>query len=79
MGVPSPSAIYRAVMGDAAVPHVFAYLDPGSASIMYQAILATLIAAPILGVNYIKRGWRSLQRRLPGYREEPGPGDHTKP
>jgi hypothetical protein len=78
MAVTSPSAIDCAVMGDAAVPHVFAYLDPGSASIMFQAILATLIAAPILGFNYIKRGWRSLLRRLPGHREEPGPGDRTQ-
>jgi hypothetical protein len=64
-------------MGDVALPHVFAYLDPGSASLLFQAILATTIAAPILFINYIKRGLRSIQRRLPGNREEPGSGDRT--
>jgi hypothetical protein len=64
-------------MGDVALPHVFAYLDPGSASLVFQAILATTIAAPILFINYIKRGWRSLQRRLPGNRADSGSGDRT--
>jgi hypothetical protein len=65
-------------MGDVALPHVFAYLDPGSASLLFQAILATTIAAPILFIGYIKRGWRAIVRRLPGNREEPGTGDRTQ-
>jgi hypothetical protein len=65
-------------MGEVAVHHVFAYLDPGSGSMLIQVIIAGSIAIPVLFINYIKRGWRSLQRRLPGYREEPSPGERTE-
>ena len=65
-------------MGDVALPHVFAYLDPGSVSMLFQVVIGTAIAAPIIFMGYIKRGWRSIVRRLPGNREEPGTGDRTR-
>ena len=67
-------------MGDVALPHVFvfAYLDPGSVSMLFQVVIGTAIAAPIIFMGYIKRGWRSIVRRLPGNREE-RPGDRTSP
>lgn len=66
------------MMGDVALPHVFAYLDPGSVSMLFQVVIGTAIAAPIIFMGYIKRGVRSIQRRLPGNRDDPGSGDRSR-
>ena len=40
---------------------VFAYLDPGSISIAFQAVIAGIIAIPILFRNKISAAVRSLR------------------
>jgi hypothetical protein len=40
---------------------VFAYLDPGSASIVFQAVIAGIIAVPVLFRNKIAAMVRSVR------------------
>ena len=40
---------------------VFAYIDPGSGSLVIQALIAGLVAIPVLFRNQIRRLARSLR------------------
>jgi hypothetical protein len=46
------------------VPHVFAYLDPGSGSLIIQAALAAMISVPVIFRNRIARGARAVKRAV---------------
>ena len=50
---------------------VFAYLDPGSASIVFQAVIAAIIAIPVLFRNKIAAAIRAV--RGAGRTDSPGP------
>jgi hypothetical protein len=67
------------VMGEVAVPHVFAYVDPGSLSILFQAGVATVIAIPIILRNYIRRGVHRVGQMLPGRHESASPNTEQSP
>jgi hypothetical protein len=41
---------------------VFAYLDPGSGSLIIQALIAGIVAVPILLRNKISQGVRAVRR-----------------
>ena len=41
--------------------HVFAYLDPGSASIIFQAAIAGIIAVPVIFRNKISQMVKSVR------------------
>ncbi len=41
--------------------HVFAYLDPGSGSIIIQAVIAGIIAVPVIFRNKISAFVRSIK------------------
>jgi hypothetical protein len=51
------------------VPHVLAYLDPGSGSLLVQGAIAMAVAAPIVARNKIAAGIvavrRTVRRRQP--------------
>jgi hypothetical protein len=55
------------------VPHVFAYLDPGSGSLILQAAIAGLVAVPIVLRRQISRGARALRRLAPRTASKPAP------
>jgi hypothetical protein len=61
--------------------HVFAYLDPGSASIVFQALIAGVIAVPVIFRNRISAMVRAIRGQgTPETKEpaaEPAPGDTT--
>ena len=52
---------------------VFAYIDPGSGSLVIQAIVAALVAVPIFFRHQIRRAIRSV-RGGGTDRPEPSPG-----
>ena len=41
--------------------HVFAYLDPGSASIVFQALIAGIIAVPVIFRNRLSQMIRAVR------------------
>ena len=45
--------------------HVFAYLDPGSAALIFQAAIAGLVAVPIMFRRQLSRFVRALRRKPP--------------
>jgi hypothetical protein len=51
------------------VPHVFAYLDAGTGSMLIQAVIAGLVAAPIIFRRQVSNAARAL-RRLTGSHPE---------
>ena len=51
----------RSSRGDAAVDLVFAYIDPGSGSLLIQALIAGLVAIPIFFRNQIGRAVRAIR------------------
>jgi hypothetical protein len=46
------------------MPHVFAYLDPGSGSLIIQAAVAAVVAVPVIFRNRISRGARAVRRAV---------------
>jgi hypothetical protein len=50
-------------MGEVAVAHVYAYLDPGSASLLFQAAIATIVALPYMLRRQLASIWNSVFRR----------------
>ena len=50
--------------------HFLAYIDPGSGSLIFQAVIATLLAVPFFLRQQIARVVRNLRRG-------PRPGDDT--
>jgi hypothetical protein len=55
-----------------AVPHVFLYLDPGSGSLLIQALLASMVAVPVLLRNKITAGLRAVRSAVRGDHSDPG-------
>jgi hypothetical protein len=53
-----------------AVPFVFAYVDPGSASLIAQALIAGIVAIPILLRGKIVAATRAARRALSRSRQE---------
>jgi hypothetical protein len=55
-----------------AVPHVFAYLDPGSGSLMVQAGIATAVSVTLVARSKIAAGLvavrRGVRRRQPDHK-----------
>ena len=55
------------------MPHLFAYLDPGSGSMLIQvaiSMVAVVAAAPILLRNKIVNGWRARRHPVTPPEEE---------
>ena len=48
------------------MPHVFLYLDPGSGSLLIQALLASMVAVPVLLRNKITAGLRAVRSAVRG-------------
>jgi hypothetical protein len=46
------------------VPHLFAYLDPGSGSLIIQAAVAAMVSVPVIFRNRIARGARAVRRAV---------------
>jgi hypothetical protein len=44
------------------VEHVLAYIDPGSGSLIIQALIASIVAIPILLRSQIARGVGAIRR-----------------
>jgi hypothetical protein len=44
------------------VEHLLAYIDPGSGSLIIQALIATIVAIPILLRSQIARGVGAIRR-----------------
>jgi hypothetical protein len=55
--------------GGAVVPHIFAYLDAGTGSMIIQAVIAGLVAVPIVFRRQVGNGVRAV-RRLTGRSRE---------
>jgi hypothetical protein len=49
--------------GEIVVPHVLAYVDPGSGSLLIQAAIATMVAIPFIVRRQIASVWNSVFRR----------------
>jgi hypothetical protein len=60
------------------VHHLFAYLDPGSGSMLIQAVVAGLVAAPIVLHRQVSRGARALRRLVPGAQRETAPVERDR-
>jgi hypothetical protein len=45
------------------VEHLLAYIDPGSGSLIIQALIATIVAIPFLFRQQFARASRALRRR----------------
>ena len=43
--------------------HLLAYIDPGSGSLIIQALIATVVAVPILLRTHIARGVGAIRRK----------------
>ena len=50
-------------MGEVAVHHVFAYVDPGTGSMLIQVALAAIVAVPVIVRRQIASVWNSVFRR----------------
>jgi hypothetical protein len=55
---------------------VFAYVDPGSGSLIIQAVIAGLVAGPILLRNKIAQGARAVRRAIGREPERPASTVH---
>lgn len=53
--------------------HVFAYLDAGSGSLIIQAVIAGLVAAPIVFRRQVSRVVRAVRRLPPDSSRESHP------
>lgn len=53
------------------MPFIFAYLDAGSGSLIIQAVIAALVAGPILLRNKISEGVRAVRSSFRRGSEEP--------
>lgn len=54
---------------------IFAYIDPGSGSLIVQALIAGLVAVPIFFRHQIRRIARTLRGREEPTTETPGQDD----
>jgi hypothetical protein len=52
------------------MPHIFAYLDAGTGSMIIQAVIAGLVAIPIVFRRYLGNGVRAVRRMTGGRTEE---------
>lgn len=52
------------------MPFVFAYIDPGSVSLIIQAAIAGIVAVPILLRSRIVAGTRAVRRALSRERQQ---------
>jgi hypothetical protein len=58
---------------------VFAYIDPGSGSLLIQAVIAGLVAVPIFFRHQIRRAVRAVRGAgAPDPRSSTGPDDATR-
>jgi hypothetical protein len=57
---------------------IFAYIDPGSGSLMIQALIAGMVALPIFFRHQISRLIRTVRRQDESSAEAPGQDDATK-
>lgn len=60
------------------MPHVFAYLDPGSGLLLFQAAIAGIVALPIVFRRQVARGWRAIRRGAPRGAKPSTPSDHAE-
>jgi hypothetical protein len=57
-------------MGCGRMDHVLAYIDPGSGSLIIQAVIATIVAVPFFFRQQIGRIVRAVRRGDNGLRSE---------
>lgn len=60
------------------MPPVFAYIDPGTGSMIVQAAVAALVAGPILARNKIAQGVNAARRAVVRGRDESEPSRVTR-
>lgn len=48
-----------------------AYIDPGSGSLIIQVLIATVVAAPIVLRDQLRRAFGAIRRALSGTRADP--------